>query len=104
MAVVSCANFQAGLFNVYGAVAESDADVVVHLGDYIYEYQAGGCGTHATTASLKREHQPAGEIIKTDDYRQRYRQYRSDEQLQKAHQLKPFICVWDDHEITNDAY
>lgn len=104
MAVVSCANFQAGLFNVYGAVAESDADFVVHLGDYIYEYQAGGYGTNATTAALKREHQPAGEIIRIEDYRQRYRQYRSDEQLQKAHQLKPFICVWDDHEVANDAY
>jgi alkaline phosphatase D len=104
MAVISCANFQSGLFNVYGAVAESDADVVVHLGDYIYEYQAGGYGTDSITTTLKREHKPAGEIIKIDDYRQRYRQYRSDEQLQKAHQLKPFICVWDDHEVANDAY
>jgi alkaline phosphatase D len=104
IAVVSCANFPAGLFNVYGAVAESDADFVVHLGDYIYEYQVGGFGTNSLTATLKREHKPAGEIITTDDYRQRYRQYRSDEQLQKAHQLKPFICVWDDHEVANDAY
>jgi alkaline phosphatase D len=104
MAVVSCANFQAGLFNVYGAVAESDADFVVHLGDYIYEYQAGGYGTNPTTANLNRTHKPAGEILKIEDYRERYRQYRSDEQLQKAHQLKPFICVWDDHEIANDAY
>jgi alkaline phosphatase D len=101
LAIVSCSNFQAGLFNVYGAVAESDADYVVHLGDYIYEYQAGGYGTDA---ALNRAHKPAGEIIKVDDYRARYRQYRSDEQLQKAHQLKPFICVWDDHEVANDAY
>lgn len=104
MAVVSCANFQAGLFNVYGAVAESDADVVVHLGDYIYEYGAGGYGSSALTTSLNRQHVPSGEILTLDDYRARYRQYRSDEQLQKAHQLKPFICVWDDHEIANDAY
>ena len=104
MAVVSCANFQAGLFNVYGAVAESDADFVVHLGDYIYEYQAGGYGTDPTTGNLNRAHKPAGETITLADYRERYRQYRSDKQLQKAHQLKPFICVWDDHEIANDAY
>ncbi|WP_207425612.1 alkaline phosphatase [Pedobacter sp. SYSU D00535] len=104
LAVVSCANFQAGLFNVYGAVANSDADVVVHLGDYIYEYGAGGYGTNDNTASLNRLHQPAGEIVTLENYRERYRQYRSDEQLQKAHQLKPFICVWDDHEITNDAW
>jgi len=104
MAVVSCANFQAGLFNVYGAVAESDADIVVHLGDYIYEYGEGGYGTNDLTTSLNRVHKPEGEIISVDDYRTRYKQYRSDAQLQKAHQLKPFICVWDDHEITNDAY
>jgi alkaline phosphatase D len=104
MAVVSCANFPAGLFNVYGAVAESDADFVLHLGDYIYEYQVGGFGTNSMTATLHREHKPAGEIIKVEEYRERYRQYRSDEQLQKAHQLKPFICVWDDHEVANDAY
>ncbi|MFD1257967.1 alkaline phosphatase D family protein [Mucilaginibacter terrae] len=104
MAVVSCANYQAGLFNVYGAVAESDADFVVHLGDYIYEYQAGGYGTNPSITTLNRAHKPAGEITKLADYRERYRQYRSDEQLQKAHQLKPFICVWDDHEVANDAY
>ncbi|MEJ7557957.1 MAG: alkaline phosphatase D family protein [Pedobacter sp.] len=104
MAVVSCANFQSGLFNVYGAVAESDADFVVHLGDYIYEYQAGGYGTDPATAALNRGHKPVGEIFTIADYRERYRQYRSDKQLQKAHQMKPFICVWDDHEIANDAY
>lgn len=104
MAVVSCANYQSGLFNVYGAVAESDADVVVHLGDYIYEYEIGGYGTNELTLALGRLHYPAGETITLSDYRARYRQYRRDEQLQKAHQLKPFICVWDDHEIANNAY
>ncbi|MBD0400388.1 alkaline phosphatase [Flammeovirga sp. EKP202] len=104
LAVVSCANYQAGLFNVYGAVALSDADVVVHLGDYIYEYGVDGYGVNEQTASLKRFHQPDGEILSIEDYRTRYRQYRQDSQLQQLHQTKPFICVWDDHEITNDAY
>lgn len=104
MAVVSCANYQSGLFNVYGAVAESDADVVVHLGDYIYEYGLGGYGTTELTIPLERVHHPKDEILTLEEYRARYRQYRRDEQLQKAHQLKPFICVWDDHEIANNAY
>jgi alkaline phosphatase D len=104
LAVVSCANFQSGLFNVYGAVAASDADAVVHLGDYIYEYGAGGYGTNPATAGLNRAHLPATEIVSLSDYRTRYRQYRSDKQLQRAHQLKPFICVWDDHESANNAY
>ncbi|MBC8085529.1 MAG: alkaline phosphatase D family protein, partial [Hymenobacter sp.] len=104
LAVVSCANYQAGLFNVYGAVAESAADVVVHLGDYIYEYAAGGYGATPAVAALNRGHLPDKEILTLDDYRTRYKQYRSDKQLQKAHQLKPFICVWDDHEIANNTY
>ena len=104
LAVCSCSNYPYGLFNVYGAMANSEADVVMHLGDYIYEYGQGQYGTNPTTATLGRAHLPANEIISLTDYRTRYKQYRSDPQLQLAHQKKPFICVWDDHELANDAY
>ncbi|AWG20163.1 alkaline phosphatase [Flavobacterium faecale] len=104
LAVCSCSNYQAGLFNVYNAMAKSEADVIIHLGDYFYEYGAGGYGANAANASLNRAHQPAHEIITLDDYRTRYKQYRSDKDLQLAHQKKPFICVWDDHEVANDSY
>ncbi|PRX56032.1 alkaline phosphatase D family protein [Flagellimonas meridianipacifica] len=104
LAFCSCSNFPTGLFNVYDAIANSDADVVLHLGDYIYEYEVGGYGTNENTTALGREHDPTTEILSLEDYRLRYRQYRTDEGLQLAHQKKPFIVVWDDHEITNDAY
>jgi alkaline phosphatase D len=104
LAVCSCSNYPAGLFNVYGAIAESDADVVLHLGDYIYEYAAGQYGSNPDTLALGRLHEPANEIITLNDYRTRFKQYRSDAQLQLVHQKKPFICVWDDHEVANDAY
>ncbi|MFL9844442.1 alkaline phosphatase D family protein [Flavobacterium rhizosphaerae] len=104
LAVCSCSNYQAGYFNVYDAMAKSDADVIVHLGDYIYEYEAGGYGATPENASLGRKHQPATEILSLEDYRTRYKQYRTDVSLQLAHQKKPFICVWDDHEIANDTY
>ncbi len=104
MAVCSCSNFPAGLFNVYDAIANSEADVVLHLGDYIYEYGVGQYGTNENTDTLNRAHDPTTEILSLEDYRLRYRQYRTDEGLQLAHQKKPFIVVWDDHEITNDAY
>jgi len=104
MAVVSCSNFPAGLFNVYGAIAKSEADVVVHLGDYIYEYAPGQYGTNPYTNELGRAHKPAKEIVNLTDYRERYRQYRSDKNLQFLHQKKPFICVWDDHELADNAY
>ncbi|QDO92601.1 alkaline phosphatase [Formosa sediminum] len=104
LAVCSCSNYQAGLFNAYDAMANSNADIIVHLGDYFYEYGAGGYGATAENAFLGRQHEPASEILSLDDYRTRYKQYRSDKSLQLAHQKKPFICVWDDHEIANDTY
>ena len=97
LAVASCSNYASGYFNVYEAMNQSDADVVVHLGDYIYEYGENTYGSF-------RDPDPVGEILSIDDYRRRYRQYRSDVQLKELHQNKPFICVWDDHEVTNDAY
>lgn len=102
--VVSCSNFPAGLFNVYDAVSKSNADVVLHLGDYIYEYAPGEYGTNSFTNALGRAHKPAKELLTLEDYRERYKQYRGDKNLQLAHQKKPFICVWDDHEIANDVY
>lgn len=103
-AVASCSNYASGLFNVYDAIAKSDADVVIHLGDYIYEYGKGEYGTNASTEALNRQPKPDNEIITLDDYRTRYKQYRNDKGLQLAHQKLPFICIWDDHEIANDTY
>ena len=52
---------------------------------------------------INRKLDPSHEIISLEDYRKRYKNYRSDKMLQLAHQKKPFICVWDDHEIANDT-
>ncbi len=102
LAVVSCSNLPAGLFNVYALIAQrGDLDAVLHLGDYIYEY---GNGTYGDGALLGRTPLPDKEIITLADYRQRHAQYKSDPDLQAVHQQHPFICVWDDHEITNDAW
>lgn len=104
LAVMSCANFPAGYFNVYElAAAQDDLDAVVHLGDYIYEYARGGYASeHA--AELGREVLPANELLSLSDYRTRYGQYRSDTSLQKLHAKVPFITVWDDHEVANDTW
>jgi alkaline phosphatase D len=104
LAVCSCANYPAGYFNVYNKIAESNADIVLHLGDYIYEYGVGEYGTTANTVDQNRNHSPSKETWALADYRQRYAQYRQDSMLQAAHQAKPFICVWDDHELANDSY
>ena len=100
-AVVSCSNFEAGYFNALGRVGELEGlDAVLHLGDYIYEYEVGRYGD----TTLGRFHLPNKEIIELQDYRTRYSQYRLDKDFQKAHQMHPFITIWDDHEITNNSY
>jgi alkaline phosphatase D len=101
-AVVSCANYPAGYFNVYRCVANrTDLDVVLHVGDYIYEFQNG---TYGDGAGLLRMPQPPRETVSLTDYRVRYATYRADPDLQAVHQQHPFIAVWDDHELTNDAW
>ena len=103
-AVFSCSNYPTGYFNVYADAAKfNDIDVGLHLGDYIYEYAAGGYASQ-NSASLGRVSKPANEIITLTDYRQRYQQYRSDPDLQAVHARMPFIAVWDDHELTNDTW
>lgn len=101
LAVCSCANYPAGYFNVYQAIAQSDADVVIHLGDYIYEYQTG---EYPVISVAGRAPDQLSEVLTLDDYRGRYAQYRIDEKAQLVHKMKPFICVWDDHELANDSY
>ena len=101
LAVCSCANFAAGRFNVYQEIANSAADAVIHLGDYIYEY---GSNEYPTEDAEGRQPEPTAEILTLSQYRHRYAQYRTDDQLQAAHAAKPFICVWDDHELANDTW
>jgi len=101
LAQVSCSNYPTGYFNVYRCLANRpDLDAVVHLGDYIYEF---GLGEYSDP-SLARNVFPQGETITLQDYRTRYALYRSDDDLQEAHRLHPFIVVWDDHESANDSW
>lgn len=104
-AVCSCSNYPAGYFYVYREMAKQNVDVVIHLGDYIYEYGADGYATE-DAAKLGRTLPSDNnkEIIKLDDYRKRYALYRQDKDLQAVHQRHPFIVVWDDHELANDTW
>ncbi len=98
-AIVSCSSWQDGYFNVYGCIeSRNDIDAVIHLGDYIYEYDS------ASFSNGTRIHEPTHEILTLADYRIRHSQYKLDPQLRKLHQQFPFITVWDDHETANDSY
>ena len=104
LAVVTCSNYPAGYFHVYGEIAKlSDIDAVIHLGDYIYEYPRDGYASQ-DAASLNRLVEPKTEIITLSDYRSRYAIYRSDTDLQAVHAKTAFITVWDDHEFANDTW
>lgn len=104
IAVVSCANKPFGHFNAYAHIAQrADIDLVVHLGDYIYEYQRGAYPS-AAQALEGRTVEPPHELLALDDYRQRYASYRIDPALQELHRNFPMIAIWDDHEICNDSW
>ena len=97
-AVVSCSNHAHGYFNVYGRVAQrADLDLVMHLGDYLYEYGAGQYGTARTP-------EPAHEIVTLADYRLRHAQYKRDTDSQAMYRQHPLVAIWDDHETANNSW
>ena len=92
-AAASCQNYQHGYFTAYRHMAAEDLDLVVHLGDYIYE---GG-----PRASFPRRHDDV-EADTLAGYRNRYALYKLDPDLQAAHAAFPWCVVYDDHEVDND--
>lgn len=113
-AVFSCANYPNGYFNGYKEVSTlEDIDVVLHLGDYIYEYgmyenDDGVTPAYATQNAIAIDRvlpkDNDTELLTLDDYRKRYAVYHTDEGSLSIHQNLPFITIWDDHEVANDAY
>lgn len=100
----SCSNLPFGWFNAYAHACErSDLDLIVHVGDYLYEYPVGAY-PDAASALPDRLIQPSHEIVNLADYRLRYAAYRADPDLQRLHQSYPTITQWDDHELANDAW
>ncbi|MCT2586907.1 alkaline phosphatase D family protein [Actinophytocola gossypii] len=92
MLFASCANYPSGYYTAYRRMAEEHPDLILHLGDYIYE--GGGADVRA--------HTPSREITSLADYRVRHAQYRADVDLQAAHHVAPWVLVWDDHEVENN--
>lgn len=104
IALFSCSNLRFGWFNAYAhAAARRDVDLVVHVGDYLYEYQEGRY-PEAGEALAGRTILPASEIVRLADYRLRYASYRADPDLQQLHRMFPVISMWDDHETANDSW
>ena len=95
-AFVSCQNYSQGFYPAYADLAaQADIELVVHLGDYIYE----GPGSSGLPERL---HAPRAELLSLDDYRTRLAQYKLDPDLQAAHAAFPWLMTWDDHELKNN--
>jgi alkaline phosphatase D len=95
VAVVCCADYSRGHFAAYRAVARADVDLVLHVGDYIYESAGRG---------EVRRTEPEGTLATLTGYRARHAQSRSDPDLRALHQRHPMVAVWDDHDIADNAW
>ena len=94
MAFASCAQLRArATSRRTGGWPRTGPDLILHLGDYIYEDGPG--------AGAVRQHVGA-EIVSLADYRRRYAQYKTDPDLQAAHAVAPWLVVPDDHEVENN--
>jgi len=91
MAHVSCQRYDSGYYTAYADLATHDLDLVVHVGDYIYETSGG---------PVRDPGLPV--VVSLEDYRNRYALYKGDEHLRAAHSIAPFVVTWDDHEVENN--
>ena len=93
IAVASCQQYEHGYYAAYRHMLEDNLDLVLHVGDYIYEASWG--------RDLVRSH-GSPECYTLDDYRARHALYRTDRDLAAAHAACPWMVTWDDHEVDND--
>ena len=91
--ITSCQRYDVGHYAAWRHIAAADLDLVMFLGDYIYESRSG--------RDAIRRHE-AGEVFTLDQYRARYATYKSDPALRAAHAALPWMLIWDDHEVSND--
>ncbi|MDI9334502.1 MAG: alkaline phosphatase D family protein [Cytophagales bacterium] len=100
-AFASCQNWEVGHYAAYRQMAADNPDLVVFLGDYIYEGRGFGTSARRPPESIVRPHSLQAAITLAD-YRDRYALYKSDPLLQAAHAACPWLVTWDDHEVEND--
>lgn len=89
----SCQKYESGFYAAHAHLAQEDPDVVLFLGDYIYEQPATSDGVRVHPAETAQD---------LASYRRRYAWYKADADLQAAHAVAPWVVMWDDHEVAND--
>ncbi|MCG8316537.1 MAG: alkaline phosphatase D family protein [Pseudomonadales bacterium] len=105
---VSCQDYSNGYYNSLLKFLESDnddIDFIVHLGDYVYEVETSNVRDIAFSSDTNSISTSNGNAANTvAQYRDLYKTFRSDEALKKVHERFPFICIWDDHEFSDDCW
>jgi alkaline phosphatase D len=99
LAFASCQAWDSGYYPSYRHMAQEDLDLVLHLGDYVYEGGIAADGGYRRT--------PTPEVLRDaprdlERWRMQYALYKSDPDLQAAHARFPWMVTWDDHEVQND--
>lgn len=92
----SCQRWEHGFYAAWRQAAQDEPDLVLFLGDYIYEYPS----PHDTSGLARTHTLPLPHTLQ--DYRARYALHKSDPNLQAAHACAPWIVTWDDHEVQNN--
>jgi alkaline phosphatase D len=115
-AVVCCQDYGGKYFHALRHVAEQELDFVVHLGDYVYESVGDASFQSTDDARQVRFSAPEEALLvgegdaqflaakSLSNYRDLYKTYRSDPDLQALHERHPMIAIWDDHEFSDDCY
>ncbi|MCB0999251.1 MAG: alkaline phosphatase D family protein [Acidimicrobiales bacterium] len=98
LASASCQNYQDGFYTAHADIAAQQLDLVVFLGDYIYE----GRGVDVVGDNFTVRTHGTEEPTTLEQYRDRYALYKSDPELQAAHASCPWVLTWDDHEVENN--
>jgi alkaline phosphatase D len=97
IAYASCQRWEHGYYSAYRHMLADQPDLVLFLGDYIYEYPNSAQAVRKPNATSN-----GGWVITLDDYRSRYALHKSDPDLQAMHAACPWAFTWDDHEVQND--
>ena len=115
-AFVSCQDYIGRYYNPYLKLLDQDLDMVVHLGDYVYETTGDPAFQQSASTRKVSFTDTAGAITigegshayqsanSLSNYRELYKTYRSDPVLQQLHERFPFVCIWDDHEFSDDSW
>ncbi|HMS73085.1 MAG TPA: alkaline phosphatase D family protein, partial [Baekduia sp.] len=96
IAFFACQDYGTGFYTAHRDMAKQDVDMVVALGDYMYE------NSFFVGAIRDLPKTPDGQVRTLDEYRNQYRTYNSDADLQAVRAMAPMTVIWDDHEVEDN--